>query len=205
MGDISGETVRRISKAALGGVVGCALILGGTQAADASMTYKYSGELTDLQTGTVDVGVFDSTHAKVTIVQDDDSTTFSIKVTGIDVSAAGTEFGAHLHVGPCMEGVGLAAGPHYNSQMWPAGTLTDYALAVKNPETEVPSAEDGAARHEVMVPFVPVDLDGVMSIVIHVESTNHDTGGAGARQACFPLSVPEDWIYKPLPLHNAAP
>ena len=31
--DFSGETVRRITKAALGGLAGCALVLGGTQAA----------------------------------------------------------------------------------------------------------------------------------------------------------------------------
>jgi hypothetical protein len=63
----------------------------------------------------------------------------------------------------------------------------------------VPSEEDRAASDQVTVPFVPLDLDGVMSIVIHVESTDEDTGLAGARQACFPLAVPEDWIYQPLP------
>jgi hypothetical protein len=46
------------------------------------------------------------------------------------------------------EGNGGAAGPHYNSQVWPAGTLTAYADAVKSPKTEVwfdlvPSEEDG--------------------------------------------------------------
>src|SRR4029453_17209525 len=63
----------------------------------------------------------------------------------------------------------------------------------------VPSKEDGAASDQVTVPFVPVDLDGFMSIVIHAESTDEDTGLAGARQACFPLAVPKDWIYTPLP------
>ena len=193
--------MRRVSKAALGGLAGCALILGGTQVAGASTTYRYTGELIDLQLGTE--GAFDSTHAKVTIVQDDGNTTFSIKITGIDISAAGTEFGAHLHTGTCVEDLGGAAGPHYNSQVWPAGTLT-YAEAEKSPETEVwfdlvPSKEDGAASDQVTVPFVPVDLDGFMSIVIHAESTDEDTGLAGARQACFPLAVPEDWIYQPLP------
>jgi len=192
--------VRRISKAALGGLAGCALILGGTQAAGASMTYRYNGELIDLQLETE--GAFDSTRAKVTIVQDDGSTTFSIKITGIDISAAETEFGAHLHTETCLEGNGGAAGPHYNSQVWPAGTLTAYGDAVKSPKTEVwfdlvPSEEDGAASDQVTVPFVPVDLNGAMSIVIHVESTDEDTGLAGARQACFPLAVPEDWIYQP--------
>ena len=168
------------------------------------MTYRYNGELIDLQLETE--GAFDSTRAKVTIVQDDGSTTFSIKITGIDISAAETEFGAHLHTETCLEGNGGAAGPHYNSQVWPAGTLTAYGDAVKSPKTEVwfdlvPSEEDGAASDQVTVSFVPVDLNGVdggvMSIVIHLESTDEDTGLAGARQACFPLAVPEDWIYQP--------
>lgn len=52
----------------------------------------------------------------------------------------------------------------------------------------------GVASDETTVPFVPVDPDGVMSVVVHVAPTNTDlllglAGGAGARQACFPLSV----------------
>jgi hypothetical protein len=46
------------------------------------------------------------------------------------------------------------------------------------------------------VPFVPVDPDGIMSVVVHVASTNPDTGAAGTRQACFPLSVPQ-WVPAP--------
>ena len=60
----------------------------------------------------------------------------------------------------------------------------------------VPSEEDGAASFTATVPFVPKDLDGVMSIVVHVEPTQPITGFASLRQACFPMSVPQ-WIPKP--------
>jgi hypothetical protein len=114
--------------------------------------------------------------------------------------------GAHLHTGQCVDGdyadpsigkiAGSKAGPHYNNQMFPSGTLTDYALAEKSPGTEVwfdlvPSEEDGAASSNTTVPFVPVDLDGVMSIVVHIQPTEPGTGFASTRQAasrCLYLS-----------------
>jgi hypothetical protein len=193
--------MRRITKAALGGLAGCALVVGTMQAADGASTetYRYSGALRDVLATD---GPFDSTHAKVTIVQDTDSTRFSIKITGIDISASGVLVGAHLHTGPCVEGNGAAALGHYNRQMVPAGTLTNYADTVKSPSTEVwfdlvPSEEDGAAAFETTAPFVPLDLDGVMSIVVHIEPTQPVTGYASSRQGCFPLSVPQ-WIPKPV-------
>ena len=36
--DSRGDTVRRITKAALGGLAGCALVLGGTQAASGALS-----------------------------------------------------------------------------------------------------------------------------------------------------------------------
>jgi hypothetical protein len=61
-----------------------------------------------------------------------------------------------------------------------------------SPRTEVwfdllPNA-DGMAYDTTTVPFVPVDPDGVMSVVVHVSFTKPD-GSAGTRQACFPLDV----------------
>jgi hypothetical protein len=192
--------MRRITKAALGGLAGCVVIFGTMQAADgdSTKTYRYTGSLRDLLATD---GAYDSTHAKVTIVQSAHSTDFSIKITGIDNSASGVLVGGHLHAGPCVEGNGGAALGHYNSQMAPAGTLTSYADAAKSPSTEVwfdfvPSEQDGAASFNTTVPFVPKDLDGVMSIVVHIEPTQPVTGSAGLRQACFPLSVPQ-WIPKP--------
>jgi Cu-Zn family superoxide dismutase len=193
--------VKRFTKAALGSLAGSALVLAGTQVAGASTTYRYVDKLGDFA---AEDGPFDSTTGKVTIVENDDgTTTFSIKITGIGISAAGQEFGAHLHTGPCVDGdyanpsiqknAGSLAGPHYNADI-AAGVPA--AEVVISPDTEVwfeliPSKEDGAARDRVTVPFVPVDLDGVMSIVIHADHTNQTTGLAGARQACFPLSVPQ--------------
>ena len=193
--------MRRITKAALGGLAGSALVFGTMQAANGASTetYKYTGAMRDVRAS---AGAYDSTHAKVTIVQQDtDSTQFSIKITGIDISASGEKVGAHLHIGPCVEGDGDAAGRHYNSEMVPAGTLTVYADAKKNPNTEVwfdlvPSEEDGAASFTATVPFVPKDVDGVMSIVVHIEPTQPISGFANSRQACFPLSVPQ-WIPEP--------
>jgi Cu/Zn superoxide dismutase len=204
--------VKRITKAAVGGLAGCALILGGTMAAGASTTYRYVDKLVDFSPAE---GPFDSTTGKVTIVENDNgTTTFSIKITGIDISAAEEEFAAHLHTGLCVDGdfadpaigkiAGSQAGPHYNTQLYPAGPYTTYAaipLEMRTADTEVwftlvPSEEDGAASFQTTVPFVPVDLDGIMSIVVHV-TKNDKYGGAGARQACFPLDVPSDWIYQP--------
>ena len=195
--------MKRITKSVLGGLAGCGLVVAGTMAAGASTTYRYVDKLGDFSAAE---GPFDSTTGKVTIVQNDNgTTTFSIKITGIDISAAGEEFGAHLHVGECVDGdyadpsikkiAGSQAGPHYNADIAAGVPAADAEIS---PDTEVwfdliPSKEDGAANDSVTVPFVPVDSDGVMSIVIHAEHTNTDTGGAGPRQACFPLVVPEDW------------
>jgi Cu/Zn superoxide dismutase len=195
--------VRRITKAALGGLAGCALILGGTQAASGTVPiyYSYRGNLVDLQPTD---GPFDGATASLRIKQtSEDGTNFKLRVEGIKPSAEGIEFGAHLHVGPCVEGNvgGSMAGWHYNNQMFPAGSLTDYNKAVKSPETEVwfdlAPDDNGITADSTLVPFVPVDADGIMSIVIHAEHTNPDTGGAGARQACLPLSAPLDWVYEP--------
>jgi superoxide dismutase, Cu-Zn family len=195
--------VRRITKAALGGVAVCALVLGGTGLAsgDVPIYYTYSEALVDLQQ---EEGPFDGATASVRIMQtSDNGTNFKLRVEDIASSAEGTEFGAHLHVGSCEEDDfgGKLAGPHYNDQMFPAGTLTDYSKAVKSAETEVwfdlVPDDNGITADSTLVPFIPVDLDGTMSIVIHAEQTNPDTGGAGPRQACLPLSAPTDWIYEP--------
>jgi len=208
--------VKRITKAALGGIAGGAMILAGTLAgtmgAGASTTYRYVDKLGDFSAAE---GPFDSTTGKVTIVENDSGgTTFSIKITGIDISVAEDEFGAHLHTGRCVDGdfaasgkvAGSLAGPHYNTQLFPAGPYNTYGEIPQNmltADTEVwfdlvPSKEDGAASYRATVPFVPLDLDGTMSIVVH-ELPNNAIGVAGPRQACFPLEVPTHWIYQPDP------
>jgi hypothetical protein len=77
-------------------------------------------------------------------------------------------------------------------------------IAEVSPDTEVwfdlvPN-EDGMAYDETTVPFVPVDREGGMSVVVHVLPTNTKddyptfggaVGSAGTRQACFPVNVSE--------------
>jgi Cu/Zn superoxide dismutase len=185
--------VRRITKAALGGLAGFGLILGATLSANgASTTAEYSGDLVDLQTlaGQPD-GPFDSAKARVVIEETLVDTEFSIRVTSINSAVPGHVFGAHLHTGPCVEGDGAAAGPHYNTDLSAGVKLKKAEIS---PETEVWFAlapdEEGMAFHVTTVPFAPVDSDGIMSVVFHALSTDPTTGAAGARQACVPLSVP---------------
>jgi Cu/Zn superoxide dismutase len=215
--------VRRITKAALGGLAGCALVLGGTELASGSLTsiLKVHREAHDVHIETV---ALDKAKAKIKITEGADTTTFSIRVTGITGAVPGTELGSHLHTGKCVDGdygdplatppvpAGSQAGPHYNHEViiggkaFPGPGVLDPATI--NDQTEVwfklmPDAE-GMAYDETTVRFVPVDSDGEMAIVIHVLPTNTQlnypnpggVGFAGARQACFPVAVPQ-WIPEP--------
>ena len=56
----------------------------------------------------------------------------------------------------------------------------------------------GDAIDDTTVPFLPIDSDGDMSIVVHLLPTNPETGGAGPRQACFPVDA-SDWAAKTAP------
>jgi Cu/Zn superoxide dismutase len=106
------------------------------------------------------------------------------QVEGIDPSAAGSTYGAHLHVGSCVTGDGAAAGPHYNSEAQ-AGDATPEI----SPRTEVwldfTVNSAGHASATAVVPFTPTA--GTRSIVVHAMETDHGTGGAGARLACLPV------------------
>jgi Cu/Zn superoxide dismutase len=226
--------MRRITKAALGGLAGCALVLGGTQMASGGAVeeYNYSG-LVDLRTGEVDPTgapdphrtTFDDASASLRIkVDPDDVTSFKLRVDGIATSAAGTIFGAHLHTGPCEEDSGPKAGPHYNHDVAVHGktlptaanpTPLNPAEISTNTEAwfDVVPSDNGLATSNISVRFVPDDSlladigsPGVMSVVIHELSTNtapnipnpgQFTGGAGLRQACLPLLVPQ---WNPAPI-----
>jgi hypothetical protein len=194
--------LRRITKAALGGLAGCALTLGGMQAASGEILVKeaFSGWLHDLNAENVGpapglvpmTGAFDSAKAKLMVIQQSgDKTTFSLKVEEID-GYAGREFGSHLHIGPCLTG----GGDHYTNRD------LDSTLPLEKREiwfTLVPD-EDGVALDATQVPYMPKDAeilaggvslppDGIMSIVIHTGTTNPDTGLAGPREVCLPLET----------------
>src|SRR5688500_17926306 len=101
--DSRGGTLKRITKAAFGGLASCALVLGGAQAANALSAveeYNYSGELADLQPTTS--GPLDGAEAKLRIKETPVAGTgFKLEVDGIDPSVKGVVYGAHLHTGEC--------------------------------------------------------------------------------------------------------
>jgi Cu/Zn superoxide dismutase len=192
--DSRGDTLRRITKAALGGLAGCALALGGTQlAAGVIGMFSYGdngdGDVTNLPAE----GPFDDASLTLQVKKSGDGTNFVLDVTGINPTAAGKEYGAHLHTGIC-DPLGLnagMAGPHYNHLVVAEGVPVADAEISRRTEVWfdlVPNV-DGVARDSTTVKFVPVDPDLVMSIVIHNDATALKTGVAGARAACFPLDV----------------
>ncbi|WP_165949108.1 superoxide dismutase family protein [Kribbella turkmenica] len=129
-------------------------------------------------------GAFDRAHGLAVLVSRGESTSAILRVRGIERSAAGRSFGAHLHSGPCVAGDGAAAGPHYNTD-----TVAGKVPPRVNRSTEVwldfTVGPSGAANAMAVVPFTP--LPGNRSIVIHEKPTDHH-GAAGARLACLPLS-----------------
>jgi Cu/Zn superoxide dismutase len=181
--------VKRITKAALGGLAGGALILAGTQAAvgeTSATTYTFSEPLTDLNKDPLTgASPFDGAAASLKIVESNLGTSYRLRVTGIDLELVSEEerqtFGSHLHTGPCQENNPSGAGGHYTHE-------GDFA-SLRQAEAWfdlVPDA-DGVAVDQTWSWFVPAD-DGIKSLVIHALPTNEVTGSAGARQVCLPLS-----------------
>jgi Cu/Zn superoxide dismutase len=185
--------LRRITKAALGGLAGCALVLGGTQLASGeTLQQVFRGWLDDLDTDDTNTiattGAFDSAKAKLMVNQTPNGkTTFSLEIEEID-GYAGREFGSHLHIGKCVSvNQQAAAGDHYtNPDLDPGLPLEEREVWF----TVVPN-EDGVAADETVAPYVPKDPDGdgIMSIVIHTGTTNPDNGKAGPREVCLPLET----------------
>jgi superoxide dismutase, Cu-Zn family len=199
--DSRGDTLRRITKAALGGVASCALILGGAQAATGALPIdSYSYPSTDLGDYQEAPGPFDGATGELRVLLTPAGSTFKLTLSGVDPATAGSLYGAHLHTGICVDGdfaipkkdlaAGWQAKGHYNHDVVLGNTTPEIS-----PKTEVwfdlVSEADGTVTYQAVVPFVPVDPDSAMSVVIHVLPTNPTTGGAGARQACLPLNVSE--------------
>jgi len=215
--------VRRITKAALGSVAGCALVLGATLSANGdpgAIKYPlFEGDLVDFWTSTA--GPFDGARAMLRVTESADTTGtgFKLSVEGIDPSASGSEFGAHLHIGPCTveetvlpppgAAPGWQAGPHYNHDAAESEPTPEISRKTEVWFNLVPN-DHGDATDDTSVNFVPDDwinlpLDGsklpvnspgAMSVVIHLEPNDPKTGLAGGRQACLPLSVPQ-WATSP--------
>jgi hypothetical protein len=177
--------LRRITKAALGGLAGCAMIVGATQAANGEPPLELSspsGSLLFIQSGSA----FDNAQVTLQIKEAPDATNFKITVEDIDKSETNPVHGAHLHVGPCTEGTDTTLG-HYKDGD-PLAAATSQNEVWFDLETNI----FGDATDSTTVPFVPVDQDGVMSIVIHAGPAAEKT----SKLACFPLVVTEapDWF-----------
>jgi Cu/Zn superoxide dismutase len=147
--------------------------------APAAPAEVFRGQLVDLSTATADP--FGGASAHVVMTSTANGTLFHLRVKGIDPAVAGEAYGAHLHVGPCVEGNGAAAGPHYN-----VSTATP---PVASDQTEVwldfTVDADGTGASDTTVPFLPTPGD--RAIVIHAEATAPN-GTAGARLVCLPVS-----------------
>ena len=111
-------------------------------------------------------------------------TTAVLHVRGIDTSAAGRTFGAHLHNAACATNQPLLSGGHYNHD-----AHSGAPQVVVSDETEVwldfTVDAEGAGDSTSAVRF-PL-IAGARSVVIHANPTDPSTGGAGARLACLPV------------------
>jgi len=164
-----------------GVAVACAAALGTTAAvapAVAGAANNFRGSLHLLLSGKG--APFADASAKLTLVGHGNASTAVLVVHGVDPAQAGRTFGAHLHSGPCVDGVGSAAGPHYNHTGQPPTTISD--------QTEIwldfTVDDQGSANAVAHVPFVPTP--GQRSVVIHERATAAN-GTAGDRLACLPV------------------
>lgn len=165
----------------MAGAAGLAVLLAATPAGAAVTSITAVGPLRDLS-ATADPT--DGARAVVQSLATSAGTTIRLSLRGLNPASAGVEYGAHVHVGPCVAGDGAVAGPHYNSTGLP-GT----AGRVVTDQTEVwlDFVIDGKGRasSKAKVPFV-IPKGGAGSVVIHAAPTASD-GTAGARLACLPV------------------
>ena len=156
--------------------VAAGLAIGVGPAAAASTFVQAGGSLRDLQPGTANAT--DGATATFWAIQAGGEATHVLVVKGLNPASAGTTFGAHVHVGPCVAGNGAAAGPHYNSDGGPATTENEVWL-------DFTVRAGGYAVARTTVPFL-IDSGDAQSVVIHALPTAPG-GAAGARQACLPV------------------
>jgi hypothetical protein len=190
--------VRRITKAALGGVAGCAMILGATQAANGTPPLEfYSRDAVRLIP--MSSSAFDGANVTLEIKQAPDATNFKITVREIVKSETNPVHGAHLHNGPCPEvplGADTTLG-HYKDN-------TDITAAIAENEVwfDLEVNASGEATDSTTAQFVPEDrtfltdpVPGQMSIVIHDAAAALPTSQS-PKLACFPLEVTKapQWI-----------
>lgn len=146
--------------------------------ASAAPAHVFGGDLVDLSATTADP--FGDASAHLVMTPNAHGTLFHLRVKGIDPTAAGHSYGAHLHAGPCVAGDAAAAGPHYN--------VSTASPPVVSNQTEVwldfMATTGGTGAADTTVPFLPTE--GTRSVVIHAEATAPN-GTAGPRLVCLPV------------------
>jgi hypothetical protein len=169
-------SVRRRGLAAAASVVATSVVVAAPAVAGAALIF--GDRLRDYAPAAA--GPFDGATARATLVHHAGSATVVLGVRGVDPAVAGHTFGAHLHVGPCVAGSGLAAGAHDNH--------STSVPAVVDRTTEVwldfTVTGGGTAESVAHVSWFPEA--GQRSIVVHERATASD-GTAGARLACLPV------------------
>jgi Cu/Zn superoxide dismutase len=139
---------------------------------------NFRGDLSDLAPATA--GPFDHASAKLTLVGHGSASNVVLLVKGVDGSAVGRTFGAHLHTGPCVAGNGALAGPHYNH----SGVVPPVANDATEIWLDFTVNDGGNAQSVSHVDWVADP--GARSVVIHQNPTAPD-GTAGPRLACLPV------------------
>jgi Cu/Zn superoxide dismutase len=178
---MTGHTVRR-RMVALGGAVALAgSLLGwtGSASADPSVV-EAGGPLSNLSPATANPT--DGASGEVIAIDDGTSTTVIMVLSGLDPSAEGQTFGAHVHTGPCVDGNGAAAGPHFNIGATPSPTSEVWLDFTVLP--------GGWAVSQTTVPFT-IPAGAAQAVVIHAQPTQAGgatPGVAGGRMACLPVA-----------------
>jgi len=183
--------LKRITKAALGGLAGCALVLGATQAANGESAVDYYNPpglpLVPLQSGSPfeEAFVGDEVYVKLRIKEAPNASNFKLTVGGIDTKKANSVHGAHLHVGGCLEGAS-GTGGHYKH-----GDQSAEATRENEVWFDLVPNDSGEATDSSTVEFVPLDkvhTPGLMSIVIHAQSAATPVADS-PKLVCIPLDV----------------
>jgi Cu/Zn superoxide dismutase len=141
---------------------------------------RANGPLADLRPQTADPT--DGASVSVLAVRVAGRTVTILHLRGLDRSAAGRTFGAHVHVGSCVPGDGAAAGPHFNIDVHRSVTPPEVSTRTEIwlDFTVTPAGRGHAVS---LVPFA-VPSGAARSIVVHEQPTD-PAGAAGPRLACI--------------------
>ncbi|MBI1844180.1 MAG: hypothetical protein HYR89_06190, partial [Actinobacteria bacterium] len=134
----------------IAGAAGLAVLLAATPAGAAVTSITAVGPLRDLSPA---ADPTDGARAVVRSLATSAGTTVRLSLRGLDPAFAGVEYGAHVHVGPCVAGDGVAAGSHYNSTGVPG---TEGRIVSDQTEVWLDFVIDGKGRasSKAKVPFV---------------------------------------------------